>query len=483
MNGTVGEKGGVRPKAVLVGVAAVIAAGVALRAWILLSSPLGTLDADEASVGLIARHFLNGEFSVFVWGQPYGGNQEAALSALAFALSGSGTLQLKLVEVALFALGTVFVWRAGILAVGRRAAALGALLLCVWPGFLVFWSTKANGYYGFSFLCVAIAMLLVFRLRERDSFVDAALLGLVLGQGIWASLAVAAVTLPFVVWLVVRRPAVLRLAVVAVPVLLISAGPALVWNAMNGWATLAADPHHRETTPSQRLEELFTIVVPSWFGFRTPYSLEWVAGRILGIASLGVMAIAFAVLALRRPRQTTPLVLCCATYPLFYVSSPFAGYVTAPKYLVPLAPAIALLAGYALARHRLLPLLLVVAVAASLGTLLKMESWELYRWRAPDRPVPADIGPLLTELERLGVTRVRADQALAPRITFESEEEIIAAGGFTRYRPHERLVAATRWPAYVFVRGSRTEVEQSPGLLQQGYERHEADGFVIMARS
>jgi hypothetical protein len=44
-------------------VAAALVVGAAMRVWI-LDSGLGTLESDEAIVGLMARHTLDGEFSV-----------------------------------------------------------------------------------------------------------------------------------------------------------------------------------------------------------------------------------------------------------------------------------------------------------------------------------------------------------------------------------------------------------------------------------
>ena len=101
--------------------AAAIVAGLALRAWLLANS-LGTLDADEAVWGLMARHVLDGEVSTFYWGQPYGGTLEVFLTAPLFAVFGSSTLALKLVPAALFAVAAVLVWRVGRRTVGRDDA-------------------------------------------------------------------------------------------------------------------------------------------------------------------------------------------------------------------------------------------------------------------------------------------------------------------------------------------------------------------------
>ena len=75
--------------------AAAVAAGFGLRVWI-FTSPLSSLESDEAVVGLMAIRALHGEFPVFYWGGLYGGSQEALVAAAAFAVSGPGTLVLKL---------------------------------------------------------------------------------------------------------------------------------------------------------------------------------------------------------------------------------------------------------------------------------------------------------------------------------------------------------------------------------------------------
>src|SRR4051812_10652439 len=68
-------------------VAAGVLAGLALRLWMLTGRP-GVLDSDEAIVGLMARHFLDGDWTTFYWGQAYGGSQEAMLTAAVFAVTG-----------------------------------------------------------------------------------------------------------------------------------------------------------------------------------------------------------------------------------------------------------------------------------------------------------------------------------------------------------------------------------------------------------
>ncbi len=54
-------------------VAAVGVAGLVLRVWIYRSA-LGVPDSDEAVVGLMTMHLLDGEWTTFFWGQGFGGS-------------------------------------------------------------------------------------------------------------------------------------------------------------------------------------------------------------------------------------------------------------------------------------------------------------------------------------------------------------------------------------------------------------------------
>jgi hypothetical protein len=201
-----------------VAVALALAVGTGLRIWI-LSSPLGSLDADEAITGLIARHALDGEFYVLYWLSYYGGTQEALLTAAVFAVFGSSVLALKLTALSLFIAASALAWAVGRRTVGPGAAWLGTALFWVSPAYFVWWTTKARAYYGLGLICELAVLLLVLRLRERDSRADAVMLGFTLGFGAWASLQFLLVALPALAWLAWRRPAAYRLAWLALPAL------------------------------------------------------------------------------------------------------------------------------------------------------------------------------------------------------------------------------------------------------------------------
>ena len=74
----------------VVGVAAVVGVGMAERVWVAVH-PLGTLTSDGSVVGLMAMQLLHhGQLSAYMWGQSYGGSLEAVLTAVVFAVTGTG---------------------------------------------------------------------------------------------------------------------------------------------------------------------------------------------------------------------------------------------------------------------------------------------------------------------------------------------------------------------------------------------------------
>jgi hypothetical protein len=466
--------------------AGAVVAGLAVRIWV-LSSPLGALDADEAIVGLMARHALDGEVSAFYWGALYGGTQEALVTAAVFAVAGSGVLALKLVSLATFSAAAVLVWVVGRRTVGLPGALVGAALFWVWPAYFVWWTTKARGYFGSGLVIGLVAVWLALRLRERDSRLEAAGLGFALGLGVWATLQSWLLALPTVAWLVARRPGVLRGAWIAVPAALVGSLPWLAWNALNGWeAVFPGSLRGEETTYLGRFADFFEITLPTWLGLRVPFSLDWLVPAVLGYAAVALAVAGFLALLLKRPPGLEPLLVLGAAFPFLYAASSFTFFVAEPRYLVFLAPVPALLLGRALAARG--PVVagagLAAALALSIAGLVVMERQNRFAPIAPDVRVPADLSPALAVLEREDQRRVLANYWLAYRISFESGERVIATStGFVRHESHDRLVRSSPRPARVFVEGSAEERRAGPRLVDRGFRRIEAGGFAVYVAS
>ena len=456
-----------------------VAAGIAVRIWIVRTPAIGYLDSDEAVPGLMARHLLHGEFPTFYWGQPYGGTPEVALTAALFGVAGSSTTALRLVPIALYGVAGLVLWRIGRRTIGERAAVVAALLFWIWPAYFVWRSTREYGYYGVLLLAGLLVVLLAMRLRERPGAVDAALLGAVFGFGWWTSPQIVLVALPALVWLAWRQPRIWRYAPLIVLTACLAAAPWLVWNSGRHWGSL----HPYGGPPSSygfRLAGFFVDALPSTLGLRVLFVRDWLPAPVLGeILFISLCIVLLAVL-LRWRSSLELLLVILLPFPFIYASSPFTGDRIEPRYLVLLAPLLALLVAPLLTNLRVAAVALAAALGLTVVALVRLRDSGGIAPGAPDIRAPVELGPLVRALERHHVTRAWANYWVAYRITFQTDERIIAAPtDGPRYPRYNALISASERPAHVFVAGTSEEPAQRPRLLHAGYKRLRAGDFVV----
>jgi hypothetical protein len=470
------------------------AAGIALRAWVLASSQ-GTLDADEAVYGLMARHVLHGHLTTFFWAQAYGGTQEVLLTAGVFGVFGSSTLALKIVPAVLYAVAAVLVWRIGRRTIGEPGAQVAAVLFWIWPTYFVWKSTRAHGFYGSSLVLGLVVVLMALRLRERYERRDVAVLGLALGLGWWATPQIAILALPAVAWLLWRRPGTARGWPLAIAGFLLGAAPWIVANIRHDWYSLhfGAD----ESSKVGHLHNLFVATLPTALGLRLPFSLAWLPGVVVG-AALYVAAIAFFVwLLVRRWRRLEPLLVVALVFPVLYYFSPYTWLNTEPRYLVLFAPIVCLLAASVLTTFPRAAAGIAVALVLTVAGLVQMDRHNLAVFHSEGTTVPSDFGPLLRTLDEHGVKHAYGSYWVAWRISFESKERVVAAAYSARHyaRRDGRVVPLDgelgRWPpffhatardprsAYVFLAAGNFERRLAPVLRSTGYRKIETRDFDV----
>lgn len=406
--------------------------GVALRV-VLLQGPAGTVDSDEAVVGLMGQAMLDGEWRAFYWGQHYAGTLETALVALA----GAQPSTMKLVPIALWAVAGVLTWRVGRRFLDERVAALAGLLTWIAPGGYVWWSTKERGFYGVSVVLGLVLVLAAQRIVERGGRpVDWIVLGLSAGLGFWTSPTVAYFAIPAGVWILVRR-ASLRWMPVAVPAAVVGALPWLWHNVENGWASLDRPPQPEEVGYLTGLGRFLWDVLPIALNLRYPIEGSWVV-PVLAVAAYIGFGVA---LLLRRP----PLLLALAlvAFPFVYAAFPGAWFVGEGRYAFFATPFLALAVAW-LAR-RPLPMLAVVGSAL----LLTLPAVDKIGAEWPEH-VDAD----LAALRRAGVDTVWADYWVAYRLAFLSEGDLVASPHLAkRDRGLYDTVVADATPAFLYSRG------------------------------
>jgi 4-amino-4-deoxy-L-arabinose transferase-like glycosyltransferase len=472
------------------------AAGIALRAFVYLSV-LGSTNSDEAALGLMARHALHGEFTTFLWGTPYGGPQEAWLAAPIFAVFGSSVAALRTVPIALDVLGVLLVWRVGRRTIGERPAVIAAGLCWIWPPETMMLAIKEIGFYASNTFYCALILLLVLRAYERPNTLRVGALGLVLGLAVWQTTQIVPLAVPAVLWLIWRRPAVVRQAWVAVPAAVVGALPFLVWTFTHQFHSLTMGST-LQSTYWWRLRTYASPVLPMALGLRLP-GQRWQMPAAIGALVFVVAVVLFFIGAyVSRRRPVSLLYAVCLVYPFVMAISPRSYGTIDPHYVSSLMPVFALLVAQLARNAGSAALVLLAGAALSFGWV--HDSYEkLQHGRPISSSLPRSIDPLIATLDRLDVDRVYTTYWVAYRLDFESRERIVAVENkfdrltvrngvlepgpdpFARYAPYERTLRASKRHAFVFLKEFQPPRSYVAQLLAHGYTPHDVQTFVVYA--
>jgi hypothetical protein len=442
------------------------------------------LDSDEAVVGLMARHMIHQHhLTLMYWGQGYGGTLEPMIAAAAFRIFGTSVLVLKITSVVLSAVATLVLIPVGARLVGGRAARLAAAAFWVSTANYVWWSTKARGFYWILMILGLLALLVAMRLAKRpERRADWAVLGMIGGLGWWTSPQILHFLVPISVWLVWRlRKAVWPHVVIAAATFLVGSSPWVVWNLRNSLGSLKPTVGPVPYSYTGHLALFFREGIPVALGFIGTRGWYYPALHVVYAALL----VGLVVGVIRTRQRSLLLLLILAVYPLIFAIFPLSFAIGEGRYLLFFAPFLWLLIATAARRLPIAGLGLVAILALTVhATGVIADTSVPY---APDVPMPEHTGALIRDLEQHHDTRVWADYWVAYRITFESEEQIIATplpNEQTRYGPYATEVASSSQPTHVFVQGSHTDADfaavaaATPGC----WDRSRVGRFVVYRR-
>jgi len=169
-----------------------------------------SFNSDEAVVGLMARHILQGERPVFFYGQAYMGSLDALLVAIGFYLFGEQVWVIRLVQSLIFLGVMITTYRLGTKVFGsQKTAALAVALLAVPSVNVILYSTASLGGYGEALLIGNLVLLKGLRIADRltekkESFLNAdwLVLGFLIGLGFWAFGLTLVYSIPTVIFLI-----------------------------------------------------------------------------------------------------------------------------------------------------------------------------------------------------------------------------------------------------------------------------------------
>lgn len=447
-------------------------------------------NSDEAIVGLMARHILQGRWPTFFYGQAYMGSLDATLVALAFKIFGAKVAVIRGVQILLY-VGTAFTTMllARRISADWKAALYAGLLMTLPAVNLTLYTTVSLGGYGESLLIGNLLLLLALDADERISRPwHMFLWGLLSGLGFWAFGLTLVYIIPTGVYLFLRRrkpedyqrlkstlTAFLGFVLGAAPWFIwgFSHGPTALINELLGSAVAGASSGSVLRDIGSRLMNLLLFGSTVIFGFRPPWEVRWLALPLLPFvfAVWGLILILGAGFLRRSHAGHRSFRLLAAVPALLLVGfmlTPF-GADPSGRYFLPINIVLTLFAGTALSSERL-PRGWSLTM---LGILLAAHAWGTFESAAREPPgITTQFDPvswidhsydqeLISFLRRNGETRGYTNYWVAYPLAFLSSEDLLfvprlpyhADFRFTsrddRYAPYTEMVQRGGRVAYI----------------------------------
>jgi hypothetical protein len=437
------------------------------------------LDADQAITGLVGVYVLHGEFPTFFWMQDHAGVPESYIAAPFYYAFGISRRVLDVVPaLSTLALGLA-VYRTGVLLFGRVPGLMGILFITVVSAYVAANYTLARAYYIEHLLVGQIVLLgaalwLARPLSEPARCRVAIAMGLAGGVGLYFNFQIVDALVPAVLVLLVVEPTLpfRRAAWLGVGAFFLASLPFWTYNLTREWATFATGVRFQgHLSPLESARILFVDLVPVLLGVRTgtdqpahlPGPLAWTIPLIVGFAVL--LLLIRVILGIGRIRRDAALAgeaMLLLGLAITLGTVWYGGYIRVPRYLLPLIPPLALvLARAAQLSWRWTPIGTVVWVAVYLfavGLDLAPDITALRpAARAQYRQERADDAELFAYLRAKDFRKAYSfDYWLAPRLTFEAPDIIVAQPFNDRYPPFTLAVDRSSRPVYVVQAGVET---------------------------
>lgn len=474
-----------------------------------------SIDADEAIVGLMARHILEGRgVPVFYYGQHYMGSFEALCAAAVFWLFGSSSAALKAVPLAFSLALIVLVYRLGRELGSRRGAFLAALFAALPPAALLEWGTRARG--GFIELVVIGGWALLCTLRalkeERLRSSSLIMISFLLGVGWWVNNQVIYFILPVKFALLARiirdhRAPVFTLARAWLCGLAGFAGGSLPFWIYNLQRDFVSFDMFRASGADGFLDHLGGMIgqaLPILLGARR----FWQTEDVFPYATLAVFfvylllllvlisvrrrqCLELFVLRVERGSAAEVFLVFLAATSLVFAASSFGYLVQAPRYLLPAYLGVFVLAGYAL------DVLMLRSRAAGFSLCAAIVLFNLMSFYLGGRAVPGE--PFVFEGQRVSRNHaeligwlaehnypwVKTNYWIGYRLAFETKENV----RFEMFHePHQERISSYVREAgafsgdkpYVLVPAQAALVERALAALGMRYQRARVSGYVII---
>src|SRR6266567_332312 len=263
-----------RRHALFIGVFILIAA-----AWsALLARSQTHVHSDEAIIGLMGKHILEGRyFPFYMYGQAYnaGAAWEAYLTAIAFAFFSVSVISLKGCVVALSLLCLFLFYRMCVALYDGRTALFATVVFALAPSLLK-WHFQVRGYSWY-FLSIPLLTILFLSIQSTPNrrWLPFLLFGAVSGLSIWGLELGIAFSLALWILFLIRRNVSFTNALVALAGFIIGYSPAIAFNLTHHFANWNAVVEKSGgggfaiLFRADALSQIFLTEMPKFFGADT----------------------------------------------------------------------------------------------------------------------------------------------------------------------------------------------------------------------
>ena len=483
--------------------AAVIAVvGLVLRILV-LRSPMGRLDADEATVALMGRQVAAGHRPpLFFWGQFYGGTIEPSLVGISLKLFGDRIATATAVKLVPLSLSAFACWPFGLAArriVGPQRAKIAAALLFAWPG-TTWLATKERGFYWVGMLLVCSALLAALKLANREPNPNRSwlLFGAIAGLAWYNSAQCMYFIAPLAVWLVwTTRPQWRSLALGGFAAI-IGASP-WIYGAFE-YGTKVVDQEPSKQSYLSRLNGVWSALVPRIFGVRHLFEAKWLFSGV-GVALYVAITIALLVIASKAVRSKAVrdeigaptgridgvtsarlITVLAISLPLLAAVPSLSVFVSEPRYALYLAPTAVLVVVVVARKFRT-----SVAVATVILVCAVVSFNALHDVSRQPQQKFLDLGPSDTKslellLYQRHTTVFYADYWLAYPLTIRHAYGIVASPlDLPRIAEIEVGVDARRPTTWVLYKDSNRDyaIARLFNKIKVGYKRETVNEFAV----
>jgi 4-amino-4-deoxy-L-arabinose transferase-like glycosyltransferase len=279
--------------------------GMALASTILkaalLIADVVPFNSDEAIVGLMARHFLQGEWDVFFYGQAYMGTLDASLVAVVFSLFEPHVVLIRILQMILY-IGTILT--TGYLGKqifrSNQIGLLAAAFMVIPTVNVTLYTTVSLGGYGEVLLLGNLLIIAALKIVSESKRIWYILWGFISGLGIWAFGLILIYVVPTLILLLYHhaRPQKGKVrwvnVLIGVLALIVGLSPWIIWAFYNGLSPLLSELFGSAISGASPANPFIAILAHIYnfllfgttviFGLRPPWEIRWLAQPLLPVA-------------------------------------------------------------------------------------------------------------------------------------------------------------------------------------------------------